>query len=113
MTREVTAVTGACLAVRRAVWDELGGFDLRFPVNYNDIDLCLRAGRAGYRVLLEAQAILLHDEAQTRIPIVRPKERQLFYELWEDAVEVFDPFLSPNLAIPQERIVLARHCADE
>ena len=41
MTREVTAVTGACMAGRRSVRDELGGFDPRFPVNYNDIDFCL------------------------------------------------------------------------
>jgi O-antigen biosynthesis protein len=39
----VTAVTGACLAFRREVWEDLGGFDRRFPVNYNDIDFCLRA----------------------------------------------------------------------
>ncbi len=63
MTREVSAVTGACLAIRRSVWDELGGFDLRFPVNYNDVDLCLRAQKHGYRVLIETRATLIHQEA--------------------------------------------------
>jgi len=39
-TRDVSAVTGACLAVRKELFDQVGGFDERFPVNYNDVDLC-------------------------------------------------------------------------
>ena len=45
-TRNVCAVTGACLAIRKNVFEELGGFDESFPVNYNDVDLCLRARQA-------------------------------------------------------------------
>jgi hypothetical protein len=74
ITREVTAVTGACMVVRRSVWDELDGMDPRFPVNYNDIDFCLRAGKLGYRVLIDAQAVLTHEESRTRIPQVRAEE---------------------------------------
>src|SRR5579885_351853 len=71
MTREVSAVTGACFALRRSVWDELGGFDRNFPVNYNDVDFCLRARQRGYRVLIETRAVLTHKECQTRTPVVR------------------------------------------
>ena len=64
-SREVSAVTGACLGVRRALFEQLGGFDAAFPVNYNDVDLCLRAREAGCRVVLENGAVLIHREAMT------------------------------------------------
>ena len=106
MTREVSAVTGACLGLRRAVWDELSGFDPRFPVNFNDVDLCLRAVQRGYRVLVEAGAVLIHEESRTRVAAVRPEERELFYELWSDVIDLPDPFFNPQLAIVDERIQL-------
>jgi O-antigen biosynthesis protein len=99
LTRDVTAVTGACLAIRRQVWDELGGFDPRFPVNYNDADLCLRARRLGYRVVLEARAALTHEESQTRPAGVRPEELALFASLWGDVLERHDPYFHPELTI--------------
>ena len=110
ITREVAAVTGACLAIRRAVWDELGGFDLRFQVNYNDVDLCLRARRAGYSVILECGAVLHHREAQTRSTIVTPEEKALFTSVWASDLARPDPFLNPNLTLPDERIALAHPC---
>jgi hypothetical protein len=108
MTREVTAVTGACMAMRRAVWDELGGFDRRFPVNYNDIDLCLRAGERGYRILLEARALLTHEECATRIPVVLPQEAELFYDRWEHIVRAPDRYFNPQLSADEEAIRLPR-----
>jgi hypothetical protein len=110
LTREVAAVTGACLAIRRSVWDELGGFDRRFPVNYNDVDLCLRARRAGYSVILESAALLHHREAQTRTAVVTLAERTLFCKLWAPALASADPFFNPNLALQDERIALAHPC---
>jgi GT2 family glycosyltransferase len=108
MTREVSAVTGACLAVRRSVWNELGGFDKRFPVNYNDVDFCLRARRLGYRVLIETRAILIHEGASTRVPEVRASERELFWELWSDVLSAPDPYFNPQLEIRDETIRLPR-----
>jgi len=99
MTREVTAVTGACMAIRRDVWDELGGFDPRFPVNYNDTDLCLRARKLGYRIILEADARLTHEESQSRNPRVRPEELALFSRLWCDVLEMPDPYFHPALVL--------------
>ncbi len=108
MTREVTAITGACLATRRAVWDALGGFDARFPVNYNDVDLCLRAWKQGYRVLIETRATLIHEEAATRVPAVRAEESELFWELWSDVIGAPDRFFNPQLELRDEMIRLPR-----
>jgi GT2 family glycosyltransferase len=94
LTREVSAVTGACMAVRRAVFEQLGGFDTRFPVNYNDADLCLRAREAGYQVIYEAAALLRHDECRTRRPGVRFAERAGWERRWGGR---HDPYYSPNL----------------
>jgi len=110
ITREVSAVTGACLAIRRAVWDELGGFDPRFQVNYNDVDLCLRARRAGYSVILECGAILHHREGQTRSTVVTPEEKALFTSMWASDLARSDPFFDPNLTLRDERIALAHPC---
>ncbi|MGE5486989.1 MAG: glycosyltransferase [bacterium] len=107
LTREVSAVTGACLAIRKSVFEELGGFDSAFPVNYNDVDLCLRARRAGYEVILEAHARLCHDESHTRSGKTAPEERERFIERWRDAIERGDPYYSPNLSRRREMPLLS------
>ncbi len=96
-TRNVCAVTGACLAMRKDVFAELGGFDESFPVNYNDVDLCLRARQAGYDVIVEPAALLRHYECQSRQAGVRLEERYLFEQRWAAWLERGDPFYSPNL----------------
>jgi GT2 family glycosyltransferase len=64
---ERTAVTGACLAVRRDVFDAVGGLDeAAFPVVFNDIDFCLRLRARGYRTLYRGDARLIHHESQSR-----------------------------------------------
>jgi GT2 family glycosyltransferase len=65
-SRTVPAVTGACLLIRRALFDRLGGFDEGLPVTYGDVDLCLRARRLGLKVVITPRARLLHYEAVTR-----------------------------------------------
>lgn len=96
-TRNVSAVTGACLAVRKAVFEELGGFDESFAVNYNDVDFCLRARQAGYQVIIEPAAVLRHYECQSRNPGVSIQESDLFYRRWRHWLECGDPFYSPWL----------------
>jgi len=64
--RNYQAVTGACLAIRKQVFLELGGFDEIYQVGYGDIDLCLRCGRVGYRVIYTPFARLMHHEGGTR-----------------------------------------------
>ena len=106
LTRDVSAVTGACLAIRREVFRQLGGFDELFPVNYNDTDLCLRARRAGYRVVLEPAALLRHYECQTRRGGVEFSERDNWYARWSSELDQGDPFYSRNLTTIGEDVRL-------
>lgn len=87
---EVVAVTGALMAVRRELFDQLGGFDAqRYAVLYNDVDLCLKANEAGYCNVLEPASLAVHHESAT---IGQQRLRGLFArggEIWqyERAVE--------------------------
>ena len=104
--RNVSAVTGACLAVRRAVFDELNGFDRRFPVNYNDTDFCLRARARGYEVICEPSAVLRHYESSTRDPGVSWLERERWNERWHRLLEPGDPYYSRHLTRTREDCAL-------
>ncbi|MCO8019683.1 glycosyltransferase [Brevundimonas diminuta] len=64
--RQASAVTGALMAVKRSIFEAVGGFDERLAVAYNDIDLCLRVREAGFRVLYEPQLEAIHHESKTR-----------------------------------------------
>jgi GT2 family glycosyltransferase len=104
-TRNVSAVTGACLAIRKNLFGRLGGFDTLFPNNYNDVDLCFRVRSHGYRVICVPVPGLIHAECQSRPGIVRFEERYRFYERWADLLRSPDPYYSPALA-PTEKIAL-------
>jgi GT2 family glycosyltransferase len=106
LTRNVSAVTGACFAIHRQVFCELRGFDEQFPVNYNDTDLCLRAIRAGYRVVYEPLAVLRHRECHTRRGGVGFAERERWYARWADDLDSGDPFYNPNLTRIGEDLAL-------
>lgn len=62
------AVTGACMMLRRELFLRSGGFDPALPVEYNDIDLCLRLGASGYRHVVTPDAVLTHRESESRNP---------------------------------------------
>ena len=97
--RNASAVTGACLAIRKSVFLELGGFDLDFPVNYNDVDLCLRLRERSYQVICEPGALLRHDESRTRMPGTHSEERELFLQRWAHRA---DPYYHPALVKDRE-----------
>lgn len=105
--REVTAVTGACLAMRRSDFQLLGGFDPAFPMNFNDVDLCLRLQERGLSVILETSAVLQHDEGRTRSKGVSFEERRKFFLRWHTRVERTDPFYSPHLVQNNENLSLS------
>lgn len=107
LTRNVSAVTGACLAIRRTVFEQIGGFDTRFFNNYNDVDLCLRAQRAGFEVVLSAGPSICHDGAKTRQPGTSLRERIGFWTQWGTVLTEADYFYSPNLSRRLETIELS------
>lgn len=108
LPRDVSAVTGACLAIRRSLFHELQGFDEQFPVNFNDVDLCLRARDAGYAVVYEPAAVLLHHECQTRKARTSADERRRFRRKWGEVLARPDPFFSPALSLENEELAFAR-----
>lgn len=90
------AVTGACLLTRRDRFEEVGGFATLFPLNYNDIDYCLKLHHRGYRVVFNPDARLYHFELSSRISgTVESGELQALDERWGAVLEI-DPFYNPN-----------------
>ena len=70
--RQVAAVTGACVVFKRSLWHELGGLDEKLPVDFNDIDFCLRAQSAGFANLIAPAAQAIHLESASRGRQVHP-----------------------------------------
>ena len=97
LVREVSAVTGACMMVRRQVFEAVGGFDEKLPVIFNDVDLCLRIRRDGYTVLYTPHAQLYHYEGSTRGRRDPKEDRQVFQERWAHLLTSGDPYYNPNL----------------
>jgi GT2 family glycosyltransferase len=96
-TRECSAVTGACLATRREVFDELSGFDESLGVDLNDVDFCLRAGTRGYRTLYEPRAELVHYESPSRGTAGGFGDTVRFVERWGQYITDGDRYLNPHL----------------
>ncbi|SDS00487.1 Glycosyltransferase, GT2 family [Halopseudomonas xinjiangensis] len=108
-----SAVTGACLIVRKALYQELGGLNEELAVAYNDIDFCLRLKQAGYRNIFLPSAELYHHESATRGPESDPaklerlaREEQYMWERWEAWLK-HDPAYSPNLTLERQDFTLA------
>lgn len=103
-THEVSAVTGACLAVTAEKFWAVNGFDAEnFPVELNDIDLCLKLGAKGWQTLICPAAKLVHHQSATRGFSFRPftrygKERAAFRKKWATVVRD-DPFFHPALSL--------------
>ncbi|MCZ2078881.1 MAG: glycosyltransferase [Bryobacterales bacterium] len=106
LTREVTAVTGACLGIRTALFQELGGFDESFPVNYNDVDLCLRVRERGLHVICEPRVLVRHYECASRTGGTSFRERWAFQERWRRLIECPDPYFPGVFDYGDEKIRL-------
>ena len=98
VARNVSAVTAACMMVRREVFEELGGFDERLRVAFNDVDLCLRMRQAGYLVVYTPLATLIHHESATRKALHPPEDERLARERWRELLAAGDPYYNPNLS---------------
>jgi len=97
-TRNYSAVTGACLLTRRDVFEKVGGFDEEcLPLNFNDVDLCLKMRRAGYSIVYTPFARLYCHESRVRSQTVEPLEANPMRERWHQVLER-DPYYNPNLS---------------
>jgi GT2 family glycosyltransferase len=95
--RNWSAVTGACLMTRAELFHSSGEFDCQFPLNFNDVEYCLRLGDQGLRMVCVPQAQLYHYESLTRTAHVRPEEISRIHELFRKRYR-WDPYYNPNLA---------------
>jgi GT2 family glycosyltransferase/glycosyltransferase involved in cell wall biosynthesis len=96
--RNYSAVTGACLAVRRSLFQSLGGYDeIRFANDFHDLDFCLRLRESGWRSVVVPRAELIqHDrEGPDATRIEDPRETSRFRRSWGND---HDPYYNPNLA---------------
>jgi GT2 family glycosyltransferase len=107
-TRECSAVTGACLATRKTVFDRLGGFDETLGVDLNDVDFCLRAWNEGYRVVYEPGAELLHHESPSRGTAGATGDIVRFVERWGEYISAGDRYFNRHLTRQDASCGLAR-----
>jgi GT2 family glycosyltransferase len=108
--QNVSAVTGACLMVKKNIYKEVGGMDeQRFKVAYNDVDFCLRVMEAGYRNLFTPYAEMYHHESVSRGYETTPekqarfqKEKDALYARHQEILTKGDPYYNPNLTHDKE-----------
>jgi len=110
---QVSAITAACLLVRRVIWDEVGGLSTEFPIAFNDVDFCLKLQVRGYRNLMQPAACLFHLESASRGREDTPEkkarfaaDKQRMLDHWGPLIEA-DPFVSPNWSLASTSIVPA------
>jgi GT2 family glycosyltransferase len=96
LARNCLAVTGACLMTRRELFEEVGGLTREFPVNFNDVDYCLKLHSTGRRIVYDPDLVLFHFESSSRSPEVEEWEFDLLVDRWR-SVATPDPYNNPNL----------------
>lgn len=108
ITHNLSAVTGACLLVKKSVFDEVGGLDESFEVAYNDVDFCLRVLKTGRVNVWTPYAELYHYESKSRgVDDLATNERfqgefNRFRERYAEFLEKGDPYYNVNLTLDKE-----------
>ncbi len=104
-----SAVTGACMMIRKSVFYEVGKFDTDLAITLNDVDLCLKIRKHGYLVIYTPYAQLFHYASLTRggpedaeKRLCYQKEHDLMRLKWADVVDRGDPYYNPNLTLKRE-----------
>lgn len=104
--QNVSAVTGACLLVKKTLFDEVGGLDEKFTVSLNDVDFCLKLRKLGYLNVFTPFAELYHHESISRgldtsdeKALRYNEESKLFREKWNMELEKGDPYYNPNFSL--------------
>jgi GT2 family glycosyltransferase len=98
-TREVSAVSGACMLVPRAVYEELGGLDEHYQTHYQDVDFCLRIRERGQRILYTPRATLIHYESASRGDKYDHVDRALLLDVWGETIARRDPYYNEGLSL--------------
>ena len=106
VVQNLSAVTGACLVMRKTVFEEVGGLNEKdLSIAFNDIDLCLRVREAGYRIVWTPHAELYHHESASRGPDTDPDkvdrfmaEERYMKRRWKHILQT-DPYYNPNLTL--------------
>src|ERR1017187_963007 len=114
LLQNFSAVTGACMVLRKELYLQLGGLDeTNLPVAFNDIDFCLRLIKAGYRIVWSPHAELYHHESASRgLEDTLAKQKRFLAEVafmknrWGREIEA-DPYYNPNLSIETKPFTLA------
>ncbi|GBR55666.1 hypothetical protein GCM10007872_25250 [Gluconobacter sphaericus NBRC 12467] len=104
LSHEVTAVTAALMLVRRTIFDEVGGFDEEaLKVAFNDVDLCLKIRRAGYRIIFSAETIAYHHESLSRGTDDKPEHETRFFLETQTMLERWssDPLFERDPSYPR------------
>ncbi|WP_130837443.1 glycosyltransferase family 2 protein [Lachnoclostridium sp. Marseille-P6806] len=114
--QDLSAVTGACLMVRRALWDQVSGLSEEFAISLNDVDLCLKMRQAGYLNVFTPFCELYHYESASRGSDVDGKDAQKaaryeaeaarFRGKWRAVLEQGDPYYNPNFTLDRSDLSL-------
>ena len=103
---DLSAVTAACMMMKRQVFEQLGGFEERLSVAFNDVDLCLRTVQAGYLVVYNPEVELYHYESKSRGAEDSEEKVRRFQEeiefmrcRWMDLLKKGDPYYNRNLTL--------------
>jgi GT2 family glycosyltransferase len=113
LVQEFSAVTAACLFVKRSVYDAVGGFDPELRVAYNDVDFCLKVRALGLKIVCDPDIVLIHKESKSRgMDDDGSKAKRLEDEAaimrsrWGDVLSA-DPYYNPNLTLERDDFSLA------
>jgi GT2 family glycosyltransferase len=90
------------MMIRRSLFDQLGGFDEGFPVDFNDVDLCLRLRERGYLIVYTPLALLYHHESATRRGFHGQPYQERFMRRWGSYIRSGDPYYNRNLTLVTE-----------
>lgn len=106
IAQNVSCVTAACMMIPAKVFREIDGFDEKYEVAFNDVDLCMRIRKAGYLIVFTPYAELYHYESKSRGTDEEPEKRarfvsevKRFQTQWKEELLAGDPYYNPNLTL--------------
>jgi GT2 family glycosyltransferase len=97
--RNYSAVTAACLMMKKSIFTEVGGFNEGIQVAFNDIDLCLRIREKGYLIVYTPYATLYHLESASRKKLHPADDEEYFRKRWASVIHAGDPYYNPHLSL--------------